>query len=155
MRHIHRFWGLGCGHLWGAATLPTQHARGQNIDPVWLCPFKFFLGVRGPQHEVQVCLPVFRLLPDTVALPLALAGPVVELASYSGLRHLAHITSSVGNAFPLPSLSGQAIYSSGPQLPLFPPAGNLDSSLAPYPCPMPVAPTEEYFSKPQKWFWVL
>lgn len=30
-----------------------------------------------------------------------------------------------------------------------------DSSLAPYPCPSPVAPTEEYFSKLQKWFWGL
>lgn len=116
--------------------------------------FKLLLGVGRPQHEVQVCLPAFRLLPAVLALPLAPARPAVGLASYSKLLHHAHITSSVCDAYPLPSLSGWAIYSSGPQLHLFPPAGSLDPHRAPYPT-CACGPTEECFSKLQKELWVL
>lgn len=52
----------------------------------------------------------------------------------------------VCNALPLPSLSGRAIYSSGAQIPLFPPAGNLVSSLAPYsPVPCLWSPRRNIF----------
>lgn len=120
MRHSHRFWGLGCGHLWGATTLPTQHARGSNVDPVRLCPSEVFLGVRGLRHEVQVCLSACRWASARCFRPPpprpGPASPVVELASYSGPLHLAHRTSSVCNAFPLPCLAGQFIHP-GPSYP--------------------------------------